>query len=145
MTTIVQLSNQFINSKLTNMTDDPEEWIVELKTLQARLDQMGYEISDKNLLIHILHNDPEEYNSVVEADEKMLTDSTNPLDIETLKTHLHNKWVKFGLRSGTYNNDVNGKALIGERKFKGCCYICGKFGHKGADCPIKKNGGDGGG
>ena len=114
LTTIVQLSNQFINLKLTNITDNPEEWIMELEILQARLDQMGYEISDKHLLIHILHNVPEEYDSVVEADKKMLTDSTNLLDIETLKTHLHDKWVKLGLRRGTYDNDVNGKALIRE-------------------------------
>ena len=135
LTTIVQLSNQFIKSKLTNMTNNPEEWIMELKILQARLEQMGYQISNKNLIIHILHNVPEEYNSVVEADKKILTDSTNPLDIETLKTHLHNKWVKLGLRNRTYNNNVNGKALIRERQFKGCCYICGKFGHKGSGLP----------
>ena len=29
--TIVQLSNHFINSKLSGMTNDPEEWIVELE------------------------------------------------------------------------------------------------------------------
>ena len=71
------------------MTNNPEEWIVELKILQARLDQMVYQISEKCLLIHILHNVPEQYDSVVKADKKMLTDTTNPLDIETLKTHIH--------------------------------------------------------
>ena len=148
-TAIVQLSNQFINSKLSNMTDDPEEWIVEIKILQARLDQMGYQISEKHLLIHILYNVPEKYESVVEADKKFLMDTTNMLDVETLKTHLHNKWVKFGLRSRTYDDNVNSKTLIRERQFKGRCYICGKFGHKVADCkrnPNKnKNDGDDGG
>ena len=100
---------------------------------------MGYQISKKHLLTHILHNVPEQYDSLVEVDEKMLTDTKNPLDIETLKTHLHNKWVKLGLSSRTYNNNVNDKALIGEQQSKGRCYICGKFGHKGADCKRNLN------
>ena len=33
--TVVQLSNAFINSKLTDVTEDPEEWIVELEILRA--------------------------------------------------------------------------------------------------------------
>ena len=85
----------------------------------------------------------------MDVDKKMLTDTTNLLDIETLKTDLHDKWVQLWLRSGTYDDNINGKALIGEQHFKGCCYICGKFGHKGEDCkrnPNKiKNNGDGGG
>ena len=52
-TIVVQLSNQFINSKISNVTKDPEEWIMELEILQTRLDQMGYQISEKHFLIYI--------------------------------------------------------------------------------------------
>ena len=111
--TVVQLSSKFINSKLTDITVDPEEWIMELDILKARLDQMNYPITDLHLMIHILHNVPEPYNSIVEADKKLLSDATNLLTVETLKTDLHNKWVQMGLWSGTYDNRISGEALIG--------------------------------
>ena len=136
--TVVQLSNEFINSKLTDITEDPEEWIVELEILRARLDHMKYPITDLHLMIHVLHNIPEQYYLVVKADEKLLSDANNSLTIKTLKTDLHDKWVRLGLRNRTH--EVEGEAFIGPKQFKGRCNNCGKWGHKAADCPDSSDG-----
>ena len=91
---VVGLSNKFNEEKLTSLSIDPEDWIVELEILQARIGDMNYPITEKNLMVHIMYNLPEEYNSAIEADEKNINDVTNPLNIETLKDHLHTKWEK---------------------------------------------------
>ena len=57
---VVELSNEFNKSRLTSLKTDPEEWIVELKILQARLDDMNFPITEKHLLIHVIHNLPEQ-------------------------------------------------------------------------------------
>ena len=118
---------------VSDVTEDPEEWIVELEILRARLDQLKYPITDLHLMIHVLHNVPEQYDSVVEADKKLLFDPTNPLTIETMKTDLHNKWVRLGLRNGTHK--ISGEAFIGSNQFKGRYSNCGKWGHKAVNCP----------
>ena len=58
-TSLITLTSQFNDSKLTDSEIDPEIWIVHLKVIKTRLDETSNPISDKNLMIHILHNLPE--------------------------------------------------------------------------------------
>ena len=67
---------------------------MELEILQARLLDMNFLITEKHLLVHIMHNLPEEYDSVVEAEKIFISNATNLLSIETFKDHLHSKWEK---------------------------------------------------
>ena len=131
---VVELSHEFNESRLTSLKTDPEDWIVELKILQARLDDMNFPITEKHLLTHVMHNRPEQYDSVVEADEKLISDASNPLTIETLTDHLHSKWERIVRRKGLNINDDDdeavGQALIAGSQFKGRCTFCGKIGHK---------------
>ena len=69
-TVAVGLSNKFNKAKLTSLSVDPEDWIVESEILQARLGDMNYPITDKHLMVHILYNLPEEYNIAIKADKK---------------------------------------------------------------------------
>ena len=147
-TTVANLSREFNNAELKSLTIDPEDWIVELEILKSRLDDMDFPITDKHLLVHILRNVPEEYNSVVEADEKLLNDPTNPLTLHILRTNLHSKWEKLVHRKKIEINkdddETIGEALIGSQ-FKGRCRFCGVIGHKAANCrknPKNKNNSD---
>ena len=63
------MSNKFNEAKLTILSINPEEWIVELEILQARLGDMNYLITEKHLMVNIMYNLPEEYNSVIKADK----------------------------------------------------------------------------
>ena len=145
----VTLSEQYNSSKLNNTKTDPETWIVYLEILQSRLNDMKYQVSDNHLMIHILLNLPEEYDTLVETMEKELNNSTDPLTIEGMKERLHAKWERMNRRNGddndddenneealfmAKNNEIKGEALFGKKQFKGRCRICGKIGHKGADC-----------
>ena len=91
---MVSLSEQYNKSKLKNTVTDPEEWIVYLEILQTRLAGMSYDITDRHLMIHIMHNLPPEYDSVVEDLEKSLDHPSTPLTIETVRYRLHAKWER---------------------------------------------------
>ena len=134
--TVVSLSEQYNKSKLKNTKMDPDEWIVYLEILQSRLEGMNYIISEKQLIIHILHNVPDDYDNIVEDLEKTVNDATNPLDIETVKERLHSKWERINRRKDTDDDEdeTGAEALFTQKQFKGRCRICGKYGHKGADC-----------
>ena len=103
--TAVTLSEQYNSSKLNNTKTDPETWIVYLEILQSRLNDMKYQVSDNHLMIHILLNLPEEYDTLVETMEKELNNSTYPLTIEGMKERLHAKWERMNRRNGDDNDD----------------------------------------
>ena len=90
-TNVVDLVRKFSQSRLTSLNKDPDEWIVDLEIMKARLDDMNYPITDTSFFIHVLNNLPEEYDSIVEADEQLLTHPTTPLTLELLRDHLHRK------------------------------------------------------
>ena len=46
---------------------------------------MNNEISDEDMMMHILNNLPEEYDTVVEAMERKLDDLVDPLTLRNLK------------------------------------------------------------
>lgn len=98
-------------------------------------------------MIHILHNLPKEYDSLVEDMEKALDDASSPLDVEIMKERLHLKWEQMNRRYSSEDNDelVSSEALFTRKQFKGRCRMCGKIGHKGENCwknPNRKGGND---
>ena len=133
--TVVTLSAQYSRARLENTSVDPDEWITYLEILQARLAGMNYDITERQLIIHILHHLPEDYSSVVDDLENLLDDATTPLSIETVKSRLHNKYERLNENSKRDDNYlVNGEALFNRKQFKGRCRICGKIWHKGENC-----------
>ena len=147
--TAVTLSEQYNSSKLRNTSVDPESWIVYLEVLQTRLNELKYTVTDNHLMIHVLHNIPKEYDTLVEAMERDLNDASDPLTIEGMKERLHSKWERLNRRNGNDDDDksddkmdlfmlddddIRGEAHFSRKQFKGRCRICGKIGHKGRDC-----------
>ena len=66
---------------------------------------MKYIVTDNHLMIHVLHNIPQKYDTLVEAMERYLNDASDPLTIEGMKKHLHSKWERLNRRNG--NDDDN--------------------------------------
>ena len=89
----------FHKSELNNTVVDPEDWIVYLEILRARLSQKLYDISDKNFMNHVINHLPPQYDNIVEDLEDKMDDLAKPLDIETMKEKLHSRWVKLRDRS----------------------------------------------
>ena len=110
---------------------------------------MGYKITDKDFMMHVLGNLPEEYESKVETLEKDLDHQHDPLTIERMTNELNIQYKKI-CKKNDYDSNVYEKDIKRENKdtaltttgcprFKGECYTCGNFGHKSLDCPNKKN------
>ena len=123
----VKLKKGFNASKLSSWNKDTEIWISTLEVIRNRLKKMSNEISDEDMMIHILNNLPEEYNTVVETMERKLDDLVDPLTLSNLKNDLmlkYNKIKKNKEVSEDSENDKEGQdtALVGYTKnFKGRC------------------------
>ena len=129
--TKILLKKEFSGSALEDANTDPDEWIADLERIRQRLKTLKSEITDEDLIIHILNNLPEEYENMVEAMEIELEDRSNPLKLKTVRERLRSKFQRLKKR-----NDIeDDKALIvRHQQFKGTCRNCGKYGHKAKDC-----------
>jgi hypothetical protein len=93
---------------------------------------MKSEITDEDMMIHILNNLPKEYENLVEVAEQKLDDKSDPLDLEGLKTLLRRKYQR--IKRLDSENDKEEEALLTRGTYKGRCHKCGQWGHKRADC-----------
>ena len=55
--------------KLNSFNKDPDEWLMNLENLKWKLKGMGHEVSDEDMMVHILHNLPKEYENTIEIME----------------------------------------------------------------------------
>ena len=105
---------------------------------------MGNEISYEDMMIHIMNNLPQEYDTVVEVMERKLNDLVDLLTLRNLKNELLLKYNRIKKNIEMNEESENEEAdkdttLFGYTKqFKGRCYNCNKFGHKKEDCPKLK-------
>ena len=76
------LNKKFTNSSWTNWKKDLADWITELEKIRTQLDIMGYVILDKDFMIHILANLPDEYKNKVESLENDLDNEDGPLTLD---------------------------------------------------------------
>ena len=61
----VELKQKFNASKLPTGTD-PDEWITELERIRQELKDLNHNISDEDLIIHIINNMTKEYKTLIE-------------------------------------------------------------------------------
>jgi hypothetical protein len=76
---LVLLKKEFNLCALRRTDKDPDEWITQLLLLRQRLEGMGNQMTDLDVVIHILNNLPKEYESVVESLE---TDIDNDIHVD---------------------------------------------------------------
>jgi hypothetical protein len=80
-----------VNSKL-DLGNDPDDWITELESLQTEMDKVKIsgktDMSDVDLIIHIIASVPEKYEVVVSELEDRLTSGADKIDIEIVREKL---------------------------------------------------------
>jgi hypothetical protein len=64
---LIKLKEEFTESKLKDLSDIPDQWIQNLDILRRKLEILGHRISEMDLIIHILHTLPEEYETIVDS------------------------------------------------------------------------------
>jgi hypothetical protein len=135
---LVLLKKEFNLCALRRTDKDPDKWITQLLLLRQRLKGMGHQMTDLDVVIHILNNLPKEYESVVESLE---TDIDNDIhvDIEQVTAKLQAKYKRFTRLKPTRGLEKGeGRALFhSSGNFKGNRRTCGEYGHKAAYCKKK--------
>lgn len=131
----VQLKKEFHQLKLSSVDDDPDNWITQLELKRRRLKVLGADIQDEDLMLHILNNLPKQYETTVQLCEEDL--SGNTLTLKGLKERIRARYTRLQKEQEDSDEAV---ALMMSKGFKGACTVCGKIGHKGADCfTLEKN------
>ena len=139
---LLKLEKQFINCRLENVDEDPEDWISKLETIRNEIENVpgATKKTDRDFLIHVLNNLPVEYDLVtIDLEKKLMNTGSGALTIEETSDALGARYSVLHERS----TDVKkrDKALAAFMKqFKGMCRNCGKYGHKSSDCPDRKDG-----
>jgi len=123
---LIKVKKEFVDSKLDDINKDPDQWIQELELLKRKLEILGGPITEMDLIIHIFHNLPEEYETAIEFIENELENDTATL--EKVKERLRTKFERI-----KKYHPSNERALINRdlsKKYKGLCSFCGIYGHK---------------
>ena len=138
---MVKLRREFAMLKLIDSKIDPEEFITDLEEIRGKLAEMGREVTEEDLMIHIFNNLPPEYDLQVKQSEGRIGAATDPLTMEILRESLSLKYERLQDINKDNNNESDDKAFIGrDSNFKGRCHNCGKFGHKATACWEGRNG-----
>jgi len=138
---LLKLKKQFANSRLGDAEMHPDEWITELESLRNDMDKISLsaKMTDQDFMIHVLNNLPVEYDVVLDGMESrlMLPDGDlNKLTIEDIRDKLNNRFERMDERESQSKQEMAFANFA--KQFKGACYNCGQYGHKGAECPNKR-------
>ena len=141
-----ELEQKFNDCKLIRDDKNPDEFFAELDKIRLQL-QIDYNLNtydDEKVKSHILYNiKPRMYETVLHVIKRDI-DMGTTITLENLKEDLRRvyaqRYVDYKERihaeSVLYTNaNFNkGKNFKFKKPFKGDCRICGKKGHKAADC-----------
>jgi hypothetical protein len=132
---LVSLRKEFNLCALKNVNQDPDKWINELEILRRKLEAMNHQMTDLDMIIHILNNLPSEYESVIESLETDLDDNLL-INLEKVRAKLRAKYLRLQRFQGEKPLSRGERALIMKDKtqFKGNCRLCREYGHKAIFC-----------
>ena len=150
---LVDINQDYMNLRMETGSD-PEDFITELEELKEKMAEEPFNeiISDRSFMIQVLNTLSNEYDNLIETMEKELGEGT--LTIDEIKTRTRAKYKRMRKTqdvkdnaialyaennqtnsASNYNNNNNKyKNRYKNKSFKGTCRICGKYGHKAADC-----------
>jgi len=132
---LIQMKRDFIENKLSSISQDPDQWIQSLEIMRRKLQILGHNVTDMDLIIHILHNLPREYETTLELLENNLKNDLATLD--RVKEKLREKFERIQRGKSSPEGALISRGREG--KFKGSCTYCGIYGHKASDCFKKLN------
>ena len=137
----IQLKKDFANSKLRSAEDNPDEWMTDLESLRTEMNKVKIsgktDMSEVDLIIHILSNLPEEYEVAVSELEEKLKNTSSPLDMETVREKLNTRYQR--ITKHTEDREEEKALAAFKKQYKGRCGNCGEYGHKSGDCPDRKS------
>ena len=145
----ITLKKTFANSTLADATEDPDDWITELECMRTEMNKVTIggksDMTDVDVIIHVLSNLPEDYEVQVNELEEKLQDASVTVSIEDVRSKLNSRYARIQKNEESREEE---KALAAFRKqFKGLCNKCGQYGHKSGDpkCPESDQNNQGGG
>jgi hypothetical protein len=127
---LIKTMKELNDSKLDDISQDPDEWIQSLEILRQRLIILVHPINEMDFIIHIMLDLPEEYKNTIKFIQNELEDGK--ILIEKVKEYLRMKFERLNTLAAK-----NETALVSVGKFKGNCSFCGTYGHRDRDCKKK--------
>ena len=136
---LLRLKRDLMKCSLKDGKDDPDVWITKLEDYRARINEIvtdaADKMTDKEMMLHILNNVPKDYDIEVSKFEDKLENGT--LTLETIRSGFNLRFEKNNEDAGEKEEEETALGAFA-KQFKGKCWKCGTYGHKGADC--KKSG-----
>jgi hypothetical protein len=109
---------------LGTMNQDPDQWIQGFELKERKVERLDQKMSEADLIIHILHNFPEEYEATLE----LLEDGPANKAKEKLRT----KFIRLNKDKFQYDNALFSRDR--NQNYKVICTYCGIHGHKESKC-----------
>ena len=102
-----QLKLEFQQSKLNNVTEDPDPWMNRLELMRIRLVALKVSMNDEDIILHILNNLPKEYATTIKLCEEELTTglSLDKLKVCQIEIQKDTKGTKRGRNIGCANDE----------------------------------------
>ena len=129
---LMVMRNEFLAMKLDNVNTNPTEWIAEVEKQSIIMKKAGMTVSETELKLLVLTGMPKEYEATVDVlttGSKTMTEITTALEL---------KFNRIKVKGPKRGNDTALNAS--ESRYNGKCNLCGKRGHKEANCWHKKSG-----
>ena len=149
------LKKKYTNSRLKK-GGDPDTFIDFLERTREQLREMGEEIGDRSFLTDLITKLNSDYENVIEKIQDMLDEEEDDedLDIDKIRERLRSRYDRLNPGPKRFfkknekgkeeddsedeDEDEGAKAFTSFGGFKGKCFKCGKYGHKGRDCKGKR-------
>ena len=141
----VEVYTKFLNYKLENTRQRPMDWLTFIEKKRADLMNTGHIMDDEMFITHLLNSLPQsEYKEAILVIKDKLR--KGPVELPEIEQVLEDKYQAMKQSKG-WEEEEDDYALFAspsnkkrpKKAFKGHCGYYGEFGHKGADCPNKKN------
>ena len=124
---LLKLKKEFKNCKLEDAWTDPEDWISELEGIRTEIEAIdsASAISEKDFMVKILNNLPEEYDVILDGLENRLEASGNQkLTLEGIRDKLGSQYARIKKNKKDVKQE---KAFaLYMKQYKGNCTNCGK-------------------
>jgi len=79
----LELKSEFQQSRLQDVSEDPNVWISDLESIHARLKDLNADILDKGFIVHVLNGLPA-YKIQVSKLEEHFDSATNSVTIQDM-------------------------------------------------------------
>ena len=146
-----ELKTEF-NNRMLHTGEDPSDWMYELEVLRMKINDIkANEVSEQDIITHVLHNLPIEYENFVMKQHDIMAalpsgEEMNYDKFEADISEHHRRLVRLrrvNNREENFAYSLNKSPKLKSpfpRRFKGRCRHCGVIGHKEAQCWKKKSG-----